>query len=275
MKTSKLLRNWVSFTTSLAEDGIETEQVVAGLHLGLGFVQDGATAPTLATMLGSLDFVTINASGMPPSRILGEDIYALDNLWFGKRPIHVIPAGDNQTGGVLGLYVPVWANAKERRVSYSIGRTDITTTDGETISVLAELTENQDPAGQYILETIEYTPASTGASLKAASKKLDGDLEGILLFGTTIPTTTNMNASIKEITIKLPGGKEYEAEWSTLGAMGSAGSIADASIPEGILDNYRVIDFRNEPVPAGETIEIFTKADAADACRFVLIQRRK
>lgn len=268
----RLLRADETFTANLSDAEIVSPKNLHRVNFAVRATQNGATAPTLATLLDILDDVILNVDGQERSRISSEQLLALNVLLEGGEPVYVVPAGDNQTGRPPVVSLPVDLPAKSGVVSYALTYNAPATVDTTTVSVVTEESDTAPKGKGLKLSRFIHTPASTGEYLRALDKKLRGDLEAILINSTTIPTTTNHNTSARRTQISVDGRLDIQATWEELQR---ANKYAGDSTLRGVLDNYAILDLRAEPIPSGSLVEIENYADDTNNVTYVLVERLK
>lgn len=264
----RLIRDEVSFTTDTDDILIDQPRYIDSFDIALDYLQNGTTAPTLADALGIIESVQVKLGGRIITELSGTDLLALNALMLGREIKYIVPAGDNQAGTIEGLRLPVWLTPSELSLAIRFNKGSVATIDTEqlTFSVL----EADEPLRDRHLEMprFSFTPPSTGTFNTALDTSFAGDLIGLLVYSTTIPTTTNDNASVAKLRLKVDGDIVYEGNWLEMSA--DTTYPGDSTL-KGIVDNYVFLDFRRQPYPAGSSIAVDVESDDTNIVRIIPI----
>lgn len=262
----------VTFTANITSTKLDYSGVLDHIAIGLNFQQDGTDAPTLATLLGRIDEILVRQGSVDMFDLRMEDAIALMALLFNQNFRYLISAGDGEFAFIYNIQIPCFYEKLSKDVTYQIAITDIATTDNEQITVEA-VQANVAKLPPLRIKTFDYSADATSGKLPAVSDTLTGDLIAIMFYSTTIPTTTNLNSSIKNVEIELNGATQIQTSWETMGSdQKQAGTVQGDSILDGILDNYRLLSLVDDPFPRGSTLKVLISADATDASRVILIE---
>jgi hypothetical protein len=91
-------------------------------------------------------------------------------------------------------------------------------------------------------------------------------LIGLLIYNTTIPTTSAYDATVGELKVLV---KRSEVMHKHFNEMALLNEVDDATM-YAIVKNYRYIDFSNDPIPADDLkVAVKSLASATDAFRIV------
>jgi len=243
------------------------------------YLQAGATAPTLITLLDRIDEVTITFAGNDIIKFEnGADLYAFNVLcpWLDFTPTVEITAGDNELGGIFGQRIPLNLPPSEAgEIQISVGIADITTTDNEQIEFEEGwgeydgigLRASQISGKHFQIVKRLFTPTQTGEN-PGISIAAEGDLMGILLFMTTdidSDPTSEEDLSITEAWLDIGGVNIHH--WGGLTLYGTSRGN-DARAQPAKLQQYAYLDFSKEVWDArGKDVKFRTNAGTADAIR--------
>ena len=253
-----VLKNRESFTKDTGYITVPVRNIKE-INVSLDFLQNGTTAPTLANVLSVINELQAIVKGNVVHTIKAVDLYALNVLLFGYRPIHVLPANDNEAGSLQGLVWPFNFPVLDKiQVTYS----------GHNTVDTEKLTLSVDYGGRLgapiFLRYIQDT-SQTGA-FKAYDISWGGmKLIALLLYATSVPDTTSSDGAIDEVKVKVDDQEVYHNLWL---AINDFKYIESGSTIEGILDNYKLIDFRDTPLPANN-LKVELKGSAAETFRAV------
>jgi len=265
-----------SFTASTDDVIVSRPGALREMLLSIAAEASGANDITVAALLPLVQPLELKRNGVAFISVRGDDLYALNNYLMGFRPVAFNSgAVDNQKARVMGLRIPVDLPRAEDTLTYKVTRVAVTNADTETLTLLARFTEGAPAGGVYEYTTYAYTPSAAGSYLRALDVKSTGDLIGLLVYSTTIPSATANTITANKFQLRLDGEITHEETWLALRAPSSSGNVADATIPEGVLDNYVFLDFRGEPIAAGKRIELYINAGDTNAIRLIPVFSRK
>jgi len=213
---------------------------------------------TLAEALERIDKIEVLYKGAAILSMSGADLYALDCVLLKKRPYRLNIAATDGHVGAITLIVPMGRklmNPEECFPATKKGELQLQITDSGTETACDTII--------YQIETTELLGATPKRHLKATtlSKTLGAtglaDLElpkgnkyaGILVYGTTIPTTTAFTATLDYIKLLLDN-VEYDyakANWETLHGNLAQKIDSDAYVAaaagDSDLAHYALLDF--------------------------------
>jgi len=177
----------------------------------------------------------------------------------GKMPEIVTPGGDNEYCSISGLTLPlnIPGLAEGITPSYHVNFTNNSKTDEEKLVVGIE---HGVPIGNKYHYTKKNDTADT-AGTEVDMSSPNRRLVALLLYATTIPSTSNLNRSIKEVKIIVGGKEHYHFNWFELGQGYMPKNAVDDTTLGTVLDNYRIILFP-EGIPAS-ALTVWTKSATA------------
>jgi len=240
--TTTLFKKEVSFTASIGDEPCPYANV-SHMRIGLLGAQTGTTAPTLATIVQKLSEIQyIDTEAMfQGNSIDGEDLLAISCMFVGATPEIIIPAGDTQTLSVGNIVVPLNSGGTALGVTPSTHflRGTVATWTSEKLTVELEHDVAIGEKYRYVkkTDTAETTGASTDMSV--TGKKL----KALLVYATTIPSTTNNQRSVQFLEFLVGGSKKYEFSWLTMGKGRYTGNAKDDTTLGTVLDNFRIVTF--------------------------------
>ena len=278
MQQGRFIVNRSPFTADTDDLDFVADQPAAELHIGVDFLQNGATAPTLASALGLLNRVRIKVDGSPVIELTGEELLALQYFLLDKPIKYVMPAGDNEQGYIAGLVVPLNQPARAKgHLQVQVLHGSVATIDTEKLTLIHRYGpqtrhELAGISGYLSMLRTTKTPTQTGWSASATiSLPTKGLLHGILVKLTTIPggATSVDSSSIVEAKLTV-GGADFD-KFNIISALPEAEDLPEDSTVLAILDNYifRKYDPPVDLSAAGVKFEWM--AGTADAINFVPI----
>lgn len=269
MQKRRILRDRATFTSSTDDIKIVAPLNIRSIRFATDVLQNGVTAPTLATLLTQVDPFQIKLAGETIVEASYTDLLALDCLKNAKEPLYVIPAGDNQVALAPAVEVPLNLAAGEAEIAVRAAYTALTTVDTEKLSITVVEQDEGLEGGHLEVARYNFTPPSTGAYNVVLDSTFKGALEGILIFSTTIPTASANTLSARKVRIRTAGGITIEELFTSI--------QADAQYPgdttlRAVLDNYALLKL--EPaVAAGTRVEISVLSDDTNTVRLLPILR--
>ena len=270
MMRKRLFYDKVSFTADTDDITIIQPRYIHDITIGLHVLQNGATSPTLADILSVLARAQVKLTGRIVTEMTGQDILAYNCLVENRSIKYIVPTADNENGIVDGLALPLRLAPGEHVLSVRFLHSSVSTIDTEKLT-FATLESDEALEGAHVeVPLYTFTPPSTGAYNTALDSTFDGPLHGILLYSTTIPTTTATTTSCAKLRIKAGGDIVWEGTWNE---MSSQTYYPEDSTLRSILDNYVYLDFSKAPIPAGTRVEIEVYSDDTNDVKILPIVR--
>jgi len=268
-----IYKNDVSFSTSTDDIVVDSSLPTEKFTLGYRATQPAAGPSTIAAFLDLVSLFEVKLNSVPYVQIGGKDLYAFNNFSLGHRPLIVGTGAVNEITRAIGISVPVSWTPDGRILSVKANTSGVGSMTSQAITIAQVEHEAPLARGLSSILTYNFTPPSTGAFNRALDIVPDGDVEGMLVFSTTIPTTSANTKTVNELQIRSGGTIVYSASWEEMQSDMSAGAIDGASTIEGILDNYAWLDFSSDPFKAGTRLEVFVKSDDTNAVRLIPLVR--
>lgn len=275
MFQTKLLENRTAFTASLPTRNLSSGRFIDELALEIKTENSTFNATTIASLLDLLQPITVRLFGSDIISIRGSDLYALNVLMLGFNPFSVVgSATTDSQNKIMGLRVPLWQSPRPSgQLTYTCTRVAETNADTETLT-MCEWSNDKILKPKY-LYYVEIPMTLAGATGFGNRKELPrvGDLLGILMFSTTIPSASvETTSSIDQLRVEIDDTRVMDFTWQDLKAGGKFGTIALMSSPAdaSIIDNYVFVDFRDDPITKDHKITLDINAGtASDAVRII------
>jgi len=275
MKQARLILDRQSFTANTDLLDLTAGRYIDYLTISIKGEMTAASAVNPASFIDILDVVQVRYLGSPVIYLTGEEIWALDDLWFGKHPITIAPAAETDSQvKIMGLYVPVAQPARPAGTLHlQILYSAVSGVDTTTLTV-AEISSDKALEGKYyhIVRMPGTTAAATGYGNRVKLPQV-GELHGIMFYSATIPTNASETATVQRVTIEVDGHKLIEREWHEMYADSHTGGNQPTFASPGdctVTDNYALIDLSNDPIPAASKVEVDIDAGVASST-FVVI----
>lgn len=267
MRKSKVLKNRATYTSSTESIKV-TVNNLKEIMFGLQYLQNGATAPTLATILTHTNTVKIIVQGEVVSLIRFDDLWAL-NKFMGYYPFHLVPAGDNQYGCLFGVHVPVELTT-DKDIYLELAYTGLATVDNEKLSLSAVYGDKPYSPNPLCMRYITGNTATSFSEfdMSVAGKKL----VALLIWNTTIPVVgTSADMTVGELKLLVKREEKFHMQGDD---MVTAPVDTEDVLALGVLDNYRYIDLAEDPVPADDLkVAVKSQSAATDAFRIIGVYR--
>lgn len=187
------------------------------------------TKATLAQILGGIEKVEVLFKGSAVISLSGADLYALNCVLFGKEPWQENVINTDNATRMLTLIIPFGT------AMYDAKRCLFATKKGELqLKLTLDVADTGYDGMISQIETVELLEASADEHIKvttlnktASSGDFDVDLPignkylGILLYSTTVPTTTSWTTTIDKIKLMVDNIQYGYAEtnWESLHGM--------------------------------------------------------
>lgn len=259
-----------TFTSSTSDEKIEQPRNLVGLEVTVNQLQNGATAPTLATGLGTLDLFQLRRNGVLVTEMEYAAALAYNILAMGNEPISVVSVSDNDNQTLPAVRLPINAPAGGDTWAWRGIYASVSTVDTQQLTVEAVEQDAGLEGGVYYIPRYVYTPAASGNYLRALNTSFPGALTGLMVFSTTIPLISSLNTSARKIRVKAAGEIQVEALWAALQATNKY--PGDSGL-RGVVDNYAYLSLENDPIPANTGIEVEVYADDTNAVRLYPVVR--
>jgi len=256
------------FTADTDDIEILYERYIHEMQFGINFQQTGATAPTLSEALGVLSKIEVKLRGVTITEITGQDLMALNCLFFQHEPLYSLPSADTEYGYIEGLRLPITIPAGQGTLAYRLFYSAPTNITNMRLNIVRVESDDVLEPGIYAIKRFDYTPPSTGAENIALDTAFDGDLHGMLIYSTTVPSASSYNATVRKIILEAGTTELVE---TTIGDLRASVEYPHDSTIRSIVDNYLLLDFRRSPVPAGTRIRLKIVSDDTNSVKIIPI----
>jgi hypothetical protein len=251
-----------SYTTSTESIKV-VAQNIDFIRIGLHFQQNGTTAPTLANVLAHTSDIKLTVGGEVQDLVRLQDLFVYDLGVLLVKPEYALPAGDSQYGRLTNIVLPVKLTT-DKEVYLELTYVGQATMKNEKLTIGVEYGDVPFPprpiAFQYI--SGNTSPSFVEFDMSKAGRKLIG----LLIYNTTIPTTSAYDATVGELKVLV---KRSEVMHKHFNEMALLNEVDDASM-YAIVKNYRYIDLSNDPIPADDLkVAVKSLVSATDAFRIV------
>jgi hypothetical protein len=224
--------------------------------------QTSTTASVKAvTGMASISLLRIFLNGLK-TEISGLDLVAYNLLAQSNVPLTVNSGTSaNNPWSIMGLCLPlnIPSNVKAQiQVVY------VAQTNNQLGKICIFGTKRANLPGPFVgLQRKPITPTVTASYGNRLNISMAGaKITGLLLWSTTIPTTTAVTTSLHKLRLIVKGAILNEYNWFCMGPNQNA-QPGDSDL-NGLIDNYRFIPFA-EPIDASDVIaDIY--ADDTNAC---------
>lgn len=267
MRREKILENQMSFIADTKSIEVHAQNIDSILF-GLQFLEAGVTPPTLATIIPSLNDIKLTVGGEVVSLVRSDDLFILNKIW-GITPMELIPTADNEFGHLMNLHLPVELTT-DKTVLVSAKDNTPATIDTELLTVSVRY-RNKPYNGKPLC--LQYISGNTATSFKEASMALAGkSLLEMLIFNTTIPVVgTSHEMTVAELKLLV---KRSEVSHIHYASMECVPYNAEETTGLGVADNYRYVNFRDDPIPASNLkVALKSYSAATDAFRILGVYR--
>jgi hypothetical protein len=269
-----LLADNSALTADTEDLTIHRPKYLHQLVLSLYGENTAASSVSWGSLLGLVGKLTLKLNGVAKIDVKGSDLFALANYLLGVRPLGISSGSSTDNPcRVMGIPVPVALPSGPETLTYKISVGTVSGLDTTKYTLLAEYADATIAAPPYTITTYDYTPPSTGALNKALSTTTKGTLDGILMYATTVPTSTSNTKTIDKVEVRVGGIVQLSDAWESLRAAVQCGSVPADTVSEGILDNYVFLDLRGDPIPAGSDVDVYINSGDTNAVRLITVER--
>lgn len=267
MEHSDIVKNRWAYTASTPNIKIDAQNIKE-LVMSLDFLQSGATPPTLADLLGHTTDIKLTIGGEVHTLVRLDDLFVLNHLWLNpkNKPFYLLPAADTNVGTFEGLKLPVCLTT-DKPVNVALTYVGHATVTTEKLTLEARYRDRPFNAKAY---SFQYITDNIATSYKNFDFDQSGKmLEAILLYMTTIPTVTSLDATIGELKLLHKTKEKYHTNILT-----NRGSFhPELTTIGGILDNYVLIKLPEKYPADSLKLRMKSLASATDAFRAIGIYR--
>jgi len=268
MRKAKLLKNYATYTASTESIKVVAQNIKC-IRIGFVGLENTTTANTLANTIAHSSAVKLTVGGEIETLIRHDDLFALnfalDMLKLGMSdPSWLLGTGTDNTYTWLKTILPVFLTT-DKDVYINLDYTGVTNVDGTTLTLCVEYGDRPYPSKPLALRYVSVNTATsfTEADISVAGKKL----VGLLIYSTTIPATTAYDTSAGEIKLLVKREEKAHYHWFDLD---NVEADVEDTVVWAILDNYRFIDFSDDPIPADDLkVAIKSLVSATDAVRLI------
>lgn len=216
---------------------------------------DLAAASTVAieTFLTVLDKFVFKRGNQTLIQLNGRDLVALQAFLTKSSP-RIFEGAAGEDNKVLGIIIPVHERmAEDVSYSWSATRKAVTNISGEVLEVAADWEDEARTDRRLILVEQPVTlPAGTGlTSLNLIVPKV-GELLGLVLFLSTVPSSTTDTGSIQRLKLTIDGVVESQYNLASMASLADYLLLKPTDPLFDTLNNYYFIDFRESPINAVE-----------------------
>jgi len=273
-KRQILLQDSGAFSADTADLSIYRPAYLHNILIAMRGQTTAAASVTWPTLMAALSKFTTKLNGVPLADISLVDLFALSHHMLGLRPIG-ISSGTTATNPcwILGVVLPVGLPGGPEILTWKAAYTAQTNLGTVTLTALAEYADVPIYPSPYRITSYAYTPPSTGALNRALSMTTKGPLEGILIYATTIPTSTASTKTVDKIEVRVGGLVQISTNWEALIGAKEGGAITEGTVTETVVDNYAYLDLRGDPIPAGADVDVYINSGDTNAVRIITVER--
>ena len=267
MRRSKVIVNREAYIASTKSLEVEAQNIDK-LVIGVDFLQNGATPPTLAQLLAHTKEVKVSLGGEIFTLVRFDDLFALNYLLLDHKPFYLLPVADTNVGLLSDVVLPVELTS-DKVVKTALEYTGHATVTTEKLSLSVKYRNKAYNSRPICIQSVS---GNTKTTFGEHDISLSGKtLLALLIYNTTIPTVTTFDATVAELKMLLKRDEKSHFVYNNI-KDGKNWEVENTVI-DGILANYRLLDFRDDPYPA-DSLKVAVKSlVATDAFRLVGVYR--
>jgi len=249
VKSCQLVLDEVAFTADINPTDLPTGPLV-NLLVGMTGATTAAAAITGVTLLKTISLLRIFSDGLK-TELSGSELLALNTLYLG-----IVPKKTN-SGAVAtnpacmeGLDLPLnLPSGKKAQIQVVyVAQTNV----GSGVIAVHATRLDRLPGPFTGVQRRPITPTVTGAFGNKMSLSMAGaNIKALLIFSTTIPTTTAKLVSCHKIRLIVGGAFHSEYNWRNMGP--NKEMVTGDTDIDGEIAKYRILTFE-EPIPAADVI---------------------
>lgn len=268
-----------AFTANLPErELIPKGKFLKALILSLKGDLAATTTTATETFLDVLTPLVLKKGQETILQLRGRDLYAL-SFFLEAKAGRIIEGAAGEDDKVMGIEIPLNLPIEaDQNYSWGATRAAVANVSGEQLGLEAIWNDEDTNGGNISAVEQPFTTAgATGpTSLNVIIPQI-GELIGLIVFNTTVPTATADTSSITEIKFMIDGVASDVLHMSQ-GKGLHGGALANLTAPgRDVVENYSFFDFRDKPYDAkSKRISLDVEVGVAtEAVRFIPIMRRK
>jgi len=251
MEFKRLLLNDTVFAAGTNDLNIPADHVKY-LDIGLRGENCGSTSSSVAVVGALIDEIQLTLGGENICNIHYVDLLALNHIWEDIFPHYMTSgAADNANWSMDGVRLPLHVTKCGKGLSVRLTYAANALICDMILSLAYQYRET--PFASHF--NYQYREALSTAAFQEINLDYAGaECIGILLFNTTIPICTigAVVSDIDEVAIIVDDREIYRENWHTMTRLHENTDTTD-DIAWGIHeDNYRWLDFQQEPLPSGK-----------------------
>lgn len=265
-----------AFTASLVEQSFSPDNAYLD-RFEISAKADTVTAPvTMPTFGDLLNPFIFKVNGLARVQARLGDLWALNAAFLNRTPGGYVANTTSDDAKMRGVHVPVWETVVPNKTyTYAATRVAQTNVSGEVLTIASRALDRVRNLPLHYVE-LQYTSAgATGITQAVNELPRLGDLRGILVFETTVPSNTADTATISHFTIKVADQIAIDSGVDDISIDDDLPINNDVATDWGadLIDNYRFFDFRDAPINARDN-KVAIDADVqatSEAVRFLPI----
>lgn len=209
-------------------------------------------AVTLESALGLVSQFTFKVGQETRIQLSASDLVALMAMFYKELPTAWENTDATGKTYVLGIKIPVQETIDNaQKYAYSITHAAVTNFASTTLSLDAVYMNKPSGRNPIIAVPSPYTTAgATGSTNPSIQVPPLGNILGILLYQTTVPTDAGITYDVQRVQMVLSGklGSVMHAG-NASNLFGASGYVNLNPFGE-VLNNYQLFDFRDDPLDA-------------------------
>lgn len=255
-----VLKNNDAFAASTDLIDASVGRSVRALKLGIKAQQTAAAIIPDNVVADILNPIEVRLDGSPIVSIRGSDLIALNMLAFGETPyVFRSAAVINNRTRIHRITLPLNQPPRDRgALVYKFNFAAGANCSVITLTATEEMTDEAPVGGYYHMVEIPHTlPAALGYGLKT-SLAMPGDLQGLLIWNTTIMAAAADTQSVQEIKLFVDGTEQIMRTAFELykeGAVARDNPVGTAVTTASYLDNYCWLNLQKNPIPKASKVE--------------------
>ncbi len=278
MEYKRMLLDDVLFAATTEDLNIPADNVKY-LDIGMDAVNTTTNQCDPTELSDTLDEIHVKLGGEQIITIHFADLFALNTVWQDILP-HTLEAGATTSDlncKIEGVRLPLHVSKFGKSLSTVFTYLDNPASDTEILDASYQYREKAF-ANHFNIQYKEHTATTAATDYEVSLDYAGCELIGLLLNSCIIQTASLRNSTIGSIKLLVDDREVYHENWETMTRLHMCTDTIDDANWGAFFDNYRWLDFQQEPLPAGKLRALYqTVGDTAHLARFVpvYIQRNQ
>ncbi len=268
---TKLLMAEEPFIATSQDIKILQTDFIKDFVISIRAMQTGATAPSIADILSVMGTIQTKKGGSVESELSALELYVYNLLTSSELPLVQLPAGNSQIGRVSDLVLPYNQAASDKSLALRLAFVPNALVNETSLTIEIEELKAASDIKPKTFQKYVFTPPSIGDYNILLDSNYAGEVVGLLVKSTTIPTPTADVTSCKKLKLRIGHDYLYENYWQ---GMQSHRDYLDSTLYTPLIKNYALLDFAESPIAANTEIQLQVMSEDLNKVEVIVIQEK-